>query len=81
MYMYVYMHSNLDHFEALARLIELNRRAGQLEKSEPFLEQASKVCARSAYEPGLNYCRGLFKRYVLIICTVYSNVAGLLLLQ
>lgn len=51
------------HFEALARLIELNRRSGQLMNSVPYLEDASKACARSAYEPGLNYCRGLMKRY------------------
>ena len=28
-----------DHFEALAKLIELNRRAGQLENCDPFLDQ------------------------------------------
>ena len=30
-----------DHFEALARLIELNRRAGKLEDCNPFLDQVT----------------------------------------
>ena len=25
--------------------------------------QAEKMCSRSAYEPGFNYCMGLYKRY------------------
>ena len=33
-----------DHFQALARLIELNRRSGQLEACEPFINQ---VCMHS----------------------------------
>ena len=33
------LHVHTDHYEALAKLIELNRRAGKLDSCEPFLQQ------------------------------------------
>lgn len=51
------------HFVALSGLIELMRRAGQLEDAQAYIERAETACARSAYEPGLNYCKGLLKWY------------------
>ena len=50
-----------DYFEALAHLIELNRRTGKLAMAVPYLEQAKSVCSNSALEPGMNYCRALLK--------------------
>ena len=44
--------------------MELARRIGELDKVQFYLDQAEKACARAAYEPGLNYCKGLYKRYV-----------------
>ena len=66
--------SFLDHFEALARMIELSRRSGQLMNSTSYLEDATKACARSAYEPGLNYCKGLMKRWHLNTMYIYLRV-------
>ena len=66
--------SFLDHFEALARLIELSRRSGQLMNSTSYLEDATKACARSAYEPGLNYCKGLMKRWHLYYVHIPKSV-------
>jgi tetratricopeptide repeat protein 21B len=51
-----------DHYEALARLVDLLRRAAKLGSCEPFIEAAAKACPRPDTEPGLNYCRGLFNQ-------------------
>lgn len=49
----------LDNYEALARLVDLMRRSGKLEEVPKFLELAEHASARSAMEPGFNYCKGL----------------------
>lgn len=43
------------------------------------------MCARSAYEPGFNYCMGLYKRYVVSkqtkwagIYLIYVSIGGLI---
>lgn len=53
-----------EHFVGLSGLIELMRRAGQLGDAQPYIERAETASARSAYEPGLNYCKGLHKWWV-----------------
>lgn len=52
------------HFGALSRYVKLAWRSGELDKAQFYLDLAEKACTRSAYEPGLNYCKGLFERYV-----------------
>ncbi len=48
-----------DHYEALARLIDLLRRAGKLEEVAHYIEEAEKASSRATLEPGFNYCKGL----------------------
>jgi len=48
------------HFEALRRVIELYWRSGTMDKVEDLLDAAKKACNHAIYEPGLNYCRGLY---------------------
>ncbi|XP_063424970.1 tetratricopeptide repeat protein 21B-like [Mytilus trossulus] len=52
-----------DNYEALARLVDLMRRSGKLEEVPKFLELAEHASARSAMEPGFNYCKGLHVWY------------------
>eukprot|EP00043_Microstomoeca_roanoka_P026514 m.11852 g.11852 ORF g.11852 m.11852 type:complete len:1331 (-) comp6680_c0_seq1:160-4152(-) len=52
-----------EHYEALARLIDLNRRAGKLDACDKYIVQAEAACQRQDTEPGLNYCRGILYRY------------------
>ncbi|EGD75688.1 hypothetical protein PTSG_12640 [Salpingoeca rosetta] len=52
-----------EHYEALSRLIDLNRRAGKLDACDKYITQAETACARPETEPGLNYCRGVLRRY------------------
>ena len=53
-----------EHYEALARLIDLMRRAGELPSADKFLESAKKASLSASTEPGLNYCKGLYHRYL-----------------
>lgn len=50
-------------YEALARLVDLLRRAGKLDSCPKFLEVAEKASAHPSTEPGLNFCKGLHARY------------------
>ena len=52
-----------EHYEALSRLIDLNRRAGKLSACDKYVNQAEAACARADTEPGLNFCRGVLRRY------------------
>ncbi|CAD5116982.1 DgyrCDS5817 [Dimorphilus gyrociliatus] len=52
-----------DNFEALERLVDLMRRAGQLEDVPKFLEMAEKASSRANIEAGFNYCKGLYYWY------------------
>ncbi|KAI4887077.1 hypothetical protein NFI96_013965, partial [Prochilodus magdalenae] len=52
-----------DNYPALSRLIDLLRRAGKLEEVPKFLEMAEKHSPRAKFEPGYNYCKGLYLWY------------------
>ena len=52
-----------DNFEALARLISLLYNAGKLSDAEVFLQSVQRASSRSAYDPGFNFCQGLFHKY------------------
>lgn len=54
---------SIDHYEALARLVDLLRRAGKLEEVPKFLEQAESANARANFDAGFNYCKGLYEWY------------------
>ena len=56
-----------DHYEALARLVDLLRRAGKLEEVAHYIEQAEKASSRATLEPGFNYCKGLHQWWVQLI--------------
>uniref|UniRef100_A0AAR2L5L3 Tetratricopeptide repeat protein 21B n=1 Tax=Pygocentrus nattereri TaxID=42514 RepID=A0AAR2L5L3_PYGNA len=55
------------HFQQLTilfrELIDLLRRAGKLEEVPRFLEMAEKHSPRAKFEPGYNYCKGLYLWY------------------
>lgn len=52
-----------DNYVALARLVELLRRAGRLEEVPRFLDMAEKHSSRTKFDPGFNYCKGLYLWY------------------
>lgn len=52
-----------DNYNALERLVDLMRRAGQLEDVPKFLELAEKASQRANIEAGFNYCKGLYHWY------------------
>lgn len=51
-----------DQYEALGRLLDLLRRAGNLEECDKFLEQAERS-PRADRDAGLNYCKGMSEWY------------------
>lgn len=55
---------NPNHYSSLVRLIDLKRRVGQLEKAHPYVTQAESHVAQSVHEPGLNFCKGVYHRYM-----------------
>ncbi|XP_068085087.1 tetratricopeptide repeat protein 21B-like [Anabrus simplex] len=52
-----------DYWTALARLVEVMRRTGNLEDIQPFLSRAEGSFPRAKLEAGLAYCRGLYLWY------------------
>ncbi|KAL4636202.1 tetratricopeptide repeat protein 21B [Arapaima gigas] len=52
-----------DNYPTLSRLIDLLRRAGKLEEVPRFLEMAEKHSSRTKFDPGFNYCKGLYLWY------------------
>ncbi|XP_078085798.1 tetratricopeptide repeat protein 21B [Mustelus asterias] len=52
-----------DNFLVLSKLMKLLRKTGRLDKAPGFLEQAERRSARTAMEPGFNYCKGLYLWY------------------
>ena len=50
-----------DHYEAMARLVDLMRRAGKLEEVPKFLEMAESASGRTSLDAGYNYCQGLYQ--------------------
>uniref|UniRef100_A0A8C8JG91 Tetratricopeptide repeat domain 21B n=1 Tax=Oncorhynchus tshawytscha TaxID=74940 RepID=A0A8C8JG91_ONCTS len=51
------------NYPTLSRLIDLLRRAGKLEEVPRFLEMAEKHSSRAKFDPGFNYCKGLYLWY------------------
>uniref|UniRef100_UPI00358DF2F5 tetratricopeptide repeat protein 21B n=1 Tax=Myxine glutinosa TaxID=7769 RepID=UPI00358DF2F5 len=49
-----------DNFTALARLMDLLRRAGKLEDAPKLLDLSANVTNQKESDAGYNYCRGLF---------------------
>lgn len=52
-----------DYWTALARLVEVMRRTGNLEEVPFYLDKAEATCQRANQEAGLAYCRGLYEWY------------------
>ncbi|KAM6955026.1 tetratricopeptide repeat protein 21B isoform 2-T2 [Lycodopsis pacificus] len=52
-----------DNYPTLSRLIDLLRRAGKLEEVPRFLDMAEKHSSRTKFDPGFNYCKGLYLWY------------------
>ncbi|KTG02426.1 hypothetical protein cypCar_00013634 [Cyprinus carpio] len=52
-----------DNYPMLSRLIDLQHRAGKLEEVPRFLQMAEKHSSRAKFEPGYNYCKGLYLWY------------------
>jgi tetratricopeptide repeat protein 21B len=50
-----------DNYEALARLVDLMRRAGKLDEVPRFIEQAESASPRAHMEAGFSYCKGLYE--------------------
>ena len=50
----------LDNYLTLSRLIDLLRRAGKLEEVPRFIDMAEKYSSRTKFDPGFNYCKGLY---------------------
>jgi tetratricopeptide repeat protein 21B len=53
-----------NNYYALSHLIALLRRAGKLTDADHFLKAAERHSPRAVHLPGLNYCKGLYHRYV-----------------
>ncbi|XP_047456224.1 tetratricopeptide repeat protein 21B [Mugil cephalus] len=52
-----------DNYPTLSRLIDLLRRAGELDEVPKFLDMAEKNSSRTKFDPGFNYCKGLYLWY------------------
>ncbi|XP_058478817.1 tetratricopeptide repeat protein 21B [Solea solea] len=52
-----------DNYATLSRLIDLLRRAGKLEEIPRFFDMAEKHSSRTKFDPGFNYCKGLYLWY------------------
>uniref|UniRef100_A0A665UEE5 Tetratricopeptide repeat domain 21B n=1 Tax=Echeneis naucrates TaxID=173247 RepID=A0A665UEE5_ECHNA len=52
-----------DNYQTLSHLIDLLRRAGKLEEIPRFLDMAEKHSPRHKFDPGFNYCKGLYLWY------------------
>ncbi|XP_069686948.1 tetratricopeptide repeat protein 21B-like [Periplaneta americana] len=52
-----------DYWTALARLVEVMRRTGNLEELPFYLDKAEAACQRANQEAGLTYCKGLYHWY------------------
>uniref|UniRef100_A0A671XG31 Tetratricopeptide repeat domain 21B n=1 Tax=Sparus aurata TaxID=8175 RepID=A0A671XG31_SPAAU len=52
-----------DNYLTLSRLVDLLRRAGKLEEIPRFIDMAEKYSSRTKFDPGFNYCKGLYLWY------------------
>eukprot|EP00002_Diphylleia_rotans_P017871 TRINITY_DN3468_c0_g1_i2.p1 TRINITY_DN3468_c0_g1~~TRINITY_DN3468_c0_g1_i2.p1 ORF type:complete len:725 (-),score=154.22 TRINITY_DN3468_c0_g1_i2:184-2358(-) len=50
-------------YDSLSKLIDILRRSGKLHDVERFFTLAETRSPRSVYDPGFQYCKGLFHRY------------------
>jgi tetratricopeptide repeat protein 21B len=57
------LEKNPCHYEALARLVMLLRRAGNLGDALRFFTLAERASTKAQYDAGFNYCKGLFHRF------------------
>ncbi|XP_051938741.1 tetratricopeptide repeat protein 21B-like isoform X1 [Hippocampus zosterae] len=57
------LESKPEHFSTVSRLIDLLRKAGKLEDMPRFFERMEKYSTRVTFEPGFNYCKGLYLWY------------------
>jgi len=51
------------NFAAIAKLLQLLRRAGRLDEGPKVLKEAERSSPRAPLEPGFRYCQGLLARY------------------
>ncbi|KAK6629913.1 hypothetical protein RUM43_003734 [Polyplax serrata] len=51
------------YWTALARMIEVTRRKGNLDEVIPFLETAESCLLQPTQDAGYSYCKGLYERY------------------
>nr|XP_057937823.1 tetratricopeptide repeat protein 21B-like isoform X2 [Doryrhamphus excisus] len=52
-----------DNYATFSRFIDLLRRVGKLEEVPRFFDRAEKHSSRTKFDPGFNYCRGLYLWY------------------
>lgn len=62
----------VDHWHALSRLIDLMRRAGQLEQAEHFLKKAESQNTNAQMHAGYNYCKGLYHWYAILRIRLFA---------
>ncbi|XP_077436389.1 tetratricopeptide repeat protein 21B-like isoform X2 [Vanacampus margaritifer] len=55
--------SKPENFSTVSRLIDVLRKAGKLEDMPRFFERVEKHLTRVFFEPGFNYCKGLYLWY------------------
>lgn len=52
------------YWTALARLIEVMRRSGNIQEALPFIERAEQACLNAEQEAGLHYCKAMYEWYI-----------------
>ncbi|KAG2375069.1 hypothetical protein C9374_010073 [Naegleria lovaniensis] len=58
-----FLHHKPNNYKALVQLLTLLRRAGKLDEAETFLKEARNFSPKEEYDPGFNFCNGLFHLY------------------
>ncbi|XP_049583785.1 tetratricopeptide repeat protein 21B-like isoform X2 [Syngnathus scovelli] len=58
------LESKPENFSTVSRLIDLLRKAGKLEDMPVFFERVEKDSPSVTFEPGFNYCKGLYFCYM-----------------
>lgn len=51
------------YFPALARLVEVMRRTGTLDETNPYLDRAEQATLKPYMDSGFNFCKGLYEWY------------------
>ncbi len=52
-----------NEYDALANLLVLLRRSGDVKSGESFIKRAMGASTSAAFDPGMNFCEGLFYRF------------------